>query len=97
MLVPIVKKLQLCYWFAIDGGTKSLPAQIIDKSFLQQLLECRSGGRSLPTNIAIKWTTSESKVRIPITSLLDLFETMLMILIIIIMIAEILPGFVPPF
>jgi len=70
VLVPIVKKLPLCYCWATDGGRKKFHAHIIDESFLQRLLEYRSGGESSPTTIAIKWTIIRSKANIPITSIM---------------------------
>jgi len=54
VVVPTVKKLPSCFCFATDGGTKSFQAQIIDDSFLQRLLEWRSGGGSSPKRIAIQ-------------------------------------------
>ena len=74
VVVRTVKKLPSCFWFVTDGGTKSFQAQIIDESFLQRLLECRSGGGSSPTTIAIKWATNESKGRILITSIVSFMD-----------------------
>ena len=48
---------------------KSFQAQIIDDSFLQRLLEWRSGGGSSPKRIAIQWTLSRERTDIPVTSI----------------------------
>ena len=47
---------------------------MIDKSFLQRLLECRSGGGSSPTTIATKWITNESKHRANIKCIVSFIE-----------------------
>jgi len=55
---PAAKKLPSCFCFATDCGTKLFQTQMIDKSFLQQLLHCRGGVGSSSKRIAIQWTSS---------------------------------------